>query len=67
MGEWKAPLSLRIKPSLRTEIENFAVREGRSLGNLGGLLVEWGFEQLKNAGSTGRLLKFKIKPRQPKA
>jgi hypothetical protein len=27
---------------------------------------EWGFEQLKVVGSTERLPKYKIKPRQPK-
>ncbi len=39
-----------------------------TLGNLGELILEWGFEQLKAVGSTHRLLKFKIKvaPRQQK-
>ena len=60
MGEWKAPLSLRVRQALRVELEEFAVRERRTLGNLGELLVEWGYEQLKMAGSTERLLKYKI-------
>lgn len=60
MGEWKAPLSLRIRQALRVELEEFAVRERRTLGNLGELLVEWSFEQLKSTGSTERLLKYKI-------
>jgi len=60
MGEWKAPLSLRVRQALRVELEAFATRERRALGNLGELLVEWGFEQLKAAGSTERLLKYKI-------
>lgn len=64
MGEWKAPLSLRVRNELRAELEEFAAREKRKLGNLGELLVEWGFEQLKIVGSTERLLKFKIRTRQ---
>lgn len=43
-------------------MESFAAREKRSLGNLGELLVEWGFEQLKAAGSTDRLLQSGIRP-----
>ncbi|MBZ5700458.1 MAG: hypothetical protein LAN84_01275 [Acidobacteriia bacterium] len=62
MGEWKAPLSLRVRQALRRELEEFAVRDRRTLGNLGELLVEWSFEQLKAAGSTERLLKYKIRP-----
>jgi len=60
MGEWKAPLSLRIRKDLRAELEEFAQRERRTLGNVGELILEWGFEQLKTAGSTERLLKSKI-------
>lgn len=62
MGEWKAPLSLRVRNELRLALEQYAAREKRKLGNLGELLVEWGFEQLKIVGSTERLLKFKIRP-----
>ena len=62
MGEWKAPLSLRVRQALRVEMESFAARERRALGNLGELLVEWGFEQLKVAGSTDRLLQSGIRP-----
>ena len=60
MGEWKAPLSLRVRQALRTDIEALAAREKRSLSNIGELLLEWGIEQLKAAGSTDRLLKCKI-------
>ncbi len=60
MGQWKAPLSLRVREALRTELEQYAAREKRTLGNIGELIVEWGFEQLKIAGSTERLLKQKI-------
>ncbi len=61
MGEWKAPLSLRVRNELRAELEVFAAREKRKLGNLGEVLVEWAFEQLQIVGSTERLLKFKIR------
>jgi len=60
MGQWKAPLSLRVREALRAELEQYAAREKRTLGNIGELIVEWGFEQLKIAGSTERLLKHKI-------
>jgi hypothetical protein len=62
MGDWKAPLSLRVRQTLRAELEQFAARERRTLGNVGELILEWGFEQLKAAGSTERLLKSKIFP-----
>ncbi len=31
-------------------------------GNVGEVILEWGFEQLKAAGSIDRLLKYKIRP-----
>lgn len=62
MGEWKAQVSFRVRQALRAELEAFAVRERRTLGNLGELILEWGFEQLKAAGSTQRLLKYKVRP-----
>ena len=61
MGEWKAAVTLRIPPALRIEVEQFAGRERRSLGNLGAVLLAWSFEQLKAAGSIDRLLKYKIR------
>ena len=61
MGEWKAQISIRVRQDLRTELEKFAVRERRKLGNIGEVLLEWAFEQLKAAGSTERLLKYKIR------
>jgi hypothetical protein len=56
MGEWKAPLSLRVRVDVRREMETFAARERRTLGNLGEVLIEWILEKLKAAGSTERLL-----------
>jgi len=36
-------------------MEEFAAKERRKLGNVGEVLLEWGFEQLKAAGSIDRL------------
>jgi hypothetical protein len=66
MGEWKVQMGLRIRQALRVEMEEFAAREHRKLGNLGELLLEWGFAQLKAAGSTDRLLKVSLRPRNTK-
>ena len=60
MGEWKAQLSLRVRQQLRQEMEEAAEREKRKLGNLGELLLEWAFEQMKAAGSSQKLLESKI-------
>jgi hypothetical protein len=48
-------VSLRLRRDLRAEMIMFAEQEKRSLGNLGAILLEWSFEQLKAAGSTTRL------------
>lgn len=66
MGEWKAQISVRVRQALRAEMEEVAVRERRKLGNLAELLLEWGFAQLKIAGSTERLLKVSLTPRTTK-
>jgi hypothetical protein len=63
MGEWRANITLRIRPALRDELLEFAAREKRSLGNLGTLLLEWGLKQLKLAKSTERLLKCRVRAR----
>ena len=67
MGEWKAQVSFRVHQAFRDQLASFAAQEKRTLGNLGELILEWGFEQLKLAGSTHRLLKYKIRSsnRQP--
>jgi len=67
MGEWKAQISLRVRQELRREMEEFAARERRKLGNLGDLLLEWAFEHLKVAGSIERLLKFQLGKRKDSA
>jgi hypothetical protein len=61
MGEWKASVSLRIRPALRIALEQFAAREQRTLGNIGSLLLEWAAEQLRAAGSTESLRKCKVR------
>ncbi len=61
MGEWKAQLSLRVRQALRAELEEIAHRERRKLGNLSELVLEWGYEQLKDAGTTERLLQSRIR------
>jgi hypothetical protein len=63
MGEWRANVTLRIRPALRDELLEFAAREKRSLGNLGALLLEWGLKQLKIAKSSERLLKCRVRPK----
>lgn len=55
MGQWKVPVTARIRPGLRAEMIAFAERENRSLGNLGAMLLESSFEELKVAGSTNAL------------
>jgi hypothetical protein len=60
MGEWKAQISIRVRQDLRTDLEAFAARERRKLGNIGEVLLEWAFEQLKIAGSTERLLNCRV-------
>ena len=60
MGEWKAQLSLRVRQDLRCELEEFAAHERRKLGNLGEILLEWAFVQLKTAGSVDRLLRVSL-------
>lgn len=63
MGEWKAQISIRVRQDLRREMEDFAQKERRKLGNVGEVLLEWAWEQLHLAGSIERLLKFKIRPK----
>ncbi len=60
MGEWKAQISIRVRQELRREMEEFAYKERRKLGNLGELLLEWAWEQLQIVGSSERLMKFRV-------
>jgi hypothetical protein len=66
MGEWKAQLSLRVRQDLRRDMETFADKERRKLGNVGEVLLEWAWEQLQAAGSIDRLLKLKIRSKDEK-
>jgi hypothetical protein len=61
MGEWKTALSIRVRQSLKDDLQKIADREYRKLGNLGELLMEWSYEQLTTAGSTEKLLKRKVR------
>jgi hypothetical protein len=61
MGEWKTALSLRVRQSLKNDLQKIADREYRKLGNLGELLMEWSYQQLTAAGSTAKLLKRKVR------
>jgi len=63
MGEWKAPLSLRVRQQLRTGLEEAAARDKRTLGNLSEVLLEWSFQQLQAVGSTERLLQYSVSPK----
>jgi hypothetical protein len=47
MGEWKTALSIRVRQWLKDDLQKIADREYRKLGNLGELLMEWSYEQLK--------------------
>lgn len=42
-----AAISLRVRQAVRAELEEFAARERRKLGNVSEVILEWGFEQLK--------------------
>jgi hypothetical protein len=55
MGEWKAQISFRVAQDFRREFEAFAAKERRNTSNMGFVLLEWAFEQLKVAGSVDRL------------
>jgi hypothetical protein len=61
MGEWKTALSIRVRQSLKEDLQKIADREYRKLGNLGELLMEWSYEQLVAVGSTEKLLKHKVR------
>jgi hypothetical protein len=66
MGDWKAPLSRRVRNELRSELEVIAKRERRTLGNLGEILIEWATERLREAGGTEKLLQRPVPvPRNP--
>ncbi len=56
----KAQVSFRVRQALREELAAFAAQEKRTLGNLGELILEWRFEQLKPVGSKNRVLKSKV-------
>lgn len=65
MGQWKAPLSLRVRQELRLQLEEAAAKELRTLSNFSELLLEWACKQLKVAGTIDRLSELHAaKPRK---
>lgn len=66
MGEWKVQVSFRIPPDLYRELQEVALRERRTLGSFGRLLIEWAFERHKEVGSSEKLLHCKIQQRKVK-
>jgi hypothetical protein len=63
MGEWKVQVSFKIPPDLHRELEEAAVRGRRTLGNFGRLLIEWAFERHKELGSSEKLLRCRVRPK----
>jgi hypothetical protein len=57
MGEWKAQVSVRIRQSLRAEIEALAAKERRTMSNVSELLLEWSIAHLKATESVDQLMK----------
>jgi hypothetical protein len=57
MGEWKAQVSVRIRQTLRVEIEEFAAKERRTMSNVSELLLEWSIAHLKTIGSIDQLVR----------
>jgi len=60
MGIWKVGCNVRLAPESRASLEELAKRERRTFSNLCGILLEWGLAQLREAGSTERLLHRKV-------
>jgi hypothetical protein len=60
MGIWKLGCSIRLRPETKAALEEFAIRERRTFGNLGAVLLEWALGELQKAGSTERLLRRKV-------
>ena len=60
MGEWKVSSNARITVETRAVLEEFAVKEHRSLGNLCFVLLTWATEQLQKAGTVERLLRKRV-------
>lgn len=57
----KTYLNLKLEPDLKESLQSYADAEGRSLGNLGEVLLKWAHEQLITAGDTLALKRSKVK------
>lgn len=53
----KTHLNLMVDPDIKRALEEQAAREGRSLGNIGEVLIKWSYERLETAGDSLRLLR----------
>jgi hypothetical protein len=53
-------ITLRVRLALRSELEEMAKRESKTLGSVATSLLEWGYEQLKTAGTAERLRQCRI-------
>jgi hypothetical protein len=58
--------SLRVRQDFRRELEEFACKERRKLGDIGEVLLEWAWAQLQVVESIDQLLKFKIRSTEEK-
>jgi hypothetical protein len=56
MGEWKAQVTVRVRQTLRAEIEEFAAKEHRTMSNVSEVLLEWSIAHLKKAGTIDQLV-----------
>ena len=61
MVEWRAQISLTVRQALRTKLEEIANLERRKPGKISEMILEWGFKQLMEVGSTERLLRCRLR------
>ena len=57
MGEWKSQVTVRVRQTLRAEIEEFAAKERRTMSNISEVLLEWSIAHLKKAGTIDQLVR----------
>ena len=58
----KVQMNCLVSPKVKALIEDYANREDRRPGNLGGMLLEWASDQLKVAGDSLTLKRWKAVP-----
>lgn len=62
MPSKKTHLNLAVEHALKDALQRQADKEGRSLGNLGELLIKWAHRQLQIAANSVALLEIDIDP-----